>query len=136
MYGFNNYPSYGYSNPYLQQYQQPQATQPAQSGNDIRWVQGETGAKAYAIGAGQAVLLMDSEGAHFYIKSADPSGMPLPLRIFDYVERTAQNVPTAPQSTPIDTSAFVTRAEFEERIQAILSDSTVKRTATTKTEGK
>lgn len=126
MYGFNNYPAtYGYSNPYLQQYQQ-QATQPAQSG--IQWVQGEAGAKAFSVGAGQSVLLMDSESQSFYIKSTDVSGMPLPLRVFDYTERTAQNVQREPQSAPIDTSLFVTRSEFEERIAALVGASTAKKT--------
>lgn len=133
MYGFNNYPAtYGYSNPYLQQYQQ-QATQPVQSG--IQWVQGETGAKAYTVSAGQSVLLMDSESQSFYIKSTDGSGMPLPLRIFDYTERTVQNAPVTPQSAPIDTSAFVTRTEFEERIAAITGATTASKTALNKTEG-
>lgn len=36
---------------------------------------------------------MDSESNSFFIKSADTSGMPLPLRIFDYQERTAQQAP-------------------------------------------
>lgn len=43
------------------------------------------------VAAGNTVLLMDSENQTFYLKSADPSGMPLPLRIFDYKEREKQN---------------------------------------------
>ena len=43
-------------------YQQPQMQQ-AQQG--IQWVQGIAGAKAYNIGAGQSVLLMDSESNAF-----------------------------------------------------------------------
>ena len=64
------------------------------------------------VAANQSVLLMDSEASTFYIKSSDSSGMPLPLRIFDYTERTG-----APQKVPepaqIDTSNFVTHDEFE-----------------------
>jgi hypothetical protein len=102
------------------QYQQPmQTVQPAQNG--IQWVQGETGAKAYNVGAGQSVLLMDSESNVFYIKSTDNSGMPLPLRIFDYTERTAQNAPASPQNAQIDTSLFVTRAELDERLAALIT---------------
>lgn len=134
MYGFNYPATYGYNNPYLQQYQQPQQTaQPAQSGG-IQWVQGEAGAKACTIGAGQSALLMDSECNTFYIKSTDGSGMPLPLRIFDYTERTAQNASSTPQAVPIDTSLFVTHAELEERIAAILGGSAAKKTAAKKTE--
>lgn len=93
--------------PMMPQYQQPQAGQPANSG--IVWVQGLEGAKAYPVGAGNNVLLMDSETSVFYIKSTDPSGMPQPLRVFDYKERTAQ------QAAP-DTSEFVTRDELEKKL--------------------
>ena len=60
--------------------------------------------------------LVKQKNGVFYIKTADASGMPLPLRIFDYVERPqggamAQNAPTeAPNG--IDTSNFITREEF------------------------
>lgn len=57
-----------------------QATQ--QATPSIIWVQGEEGAKAYMVAAGNSVLLMDSENSSFYIKSTDASGMPLPLRGF------------------------------------------------------
>lgn len=72
-------------------YQQPmmgQAAQQTQGTPSIIWVQGEEGAKAYMVAAGNSVLLMDSENSAFYIKSTDASGMPLPLRVFDYKERT------------------------------------------------
>lgn len=124
MYNYG-YPAAYYNSPYMQTYQQPQ--QPAQS-NGIQWVQGEAGAKAYNVSAGQSMLLMDSESQSFYIKSTDGSGMPLPLRIFDYTERTAQNAQREPQSAPIDTSLFVTRTEFEERIAAISGAVTAKKT--------
>lgn len=123
--------------PQMPQYQQPAQTmptvaQPAQNG--IQWVQGEAGAKAFSMGAGQSVLLMDSETNAFYIKSTDNSGMPLPLRIFDYTERTAQNAPTAPQTAGIDTSAFVTRAELDERLAAFTAPAAAKRKAPKETE--
>lgn len=66
---------------------QPQPTPPAPQSNPI-WVQGEEGAKAYMVAPGSSVMLMDSENTVFYLKSSDQSGMPLPLRIFDYTERT------------------------------------------------
>lgn len=74
----------GYQSPMMQQ---PTA-QTAQATPSIIWVQGEEGAKAYMVAAGNSVLLMDSENSAFYIKSTDASGMPLPLRVFDYKERT------------------------------------------------
>lgn len=95
-------------------YQQPmmgQATQPTQGTPSIIWVQGEEGAKAYMVAAGNSVLLMDSENSAFYIKSTDASGMPLPLRVFDYKERTTA-AKTPPQTAQQPGVEFVTREEF------------------------
>ena len=116
--GFPYYPAY-----------QPQMFQnqytPQQHGGLI-WVQGIEAAKSYPVSAGQSVLLMDSESNAFFIKTADASGMPLPLRIFDYAERSAQNTPKTAQETrtepPIDLSAYVTRDELESRIEQIRAD--------------
>lgn len=55
--------------------------------NDMIWVQGESGAKAYLIAPGSTVTLWDSENPTIYIKSADASGMPS-MRILDFTERT------------------------------------------------
>lgn len=96
-------------------YQQPmmgQAAQQAQGTPSIIWVQGEEGAKAYMVAAGNSVLLMDSENSAFYIKSTDASGMPLPLRVFDYKERTTA-AKTPPQTAQQPGVEFVTRAEFD-----------------------
>lgn len=93
-----------------------------QSGNGPIWVQGETGAKSYLVAPGNTVMLMDSENEVFYLKSADNSGMPLPLRTFDYKERTQQTVP--PPSTE-----YITRDEFERRIASIIPQDTSKNTA-------
>lgn len=82
-----------------------------QAAPSIIWVQGEEGAKAYMVAAGNSVLLMDSENSAFYIKSTDASGMPLPLRVFDYKERTTA-AKTPPQTAQQAGGEFVTRAEF------------------------
>ena len=108
-----------YSYPMYQTPAQDQLTQlrqayqpapPVAQQQGILWVQGEEAAKAYMVAPGATVLLMDSEGQSFYLKSTDPQGMPLPLRIFDYVERTAQKPLEQPQ---ISAGEFVTRSEFE-----------------------
>ena len=80
-----------------------------QQSSGIIWVQGEAAAKSYPVSAGQSVLLMDSETPVMYIKSTDQSGMPLPLRIFDYKERN-QNGKEKPHETKVD---FVSREEFD-----------------------
>ena len=98
-----------------QNYQQPKQSAP------IIWVQGEEGAKAYMVAAGNSVLLMDSENSVFYIKSTDASGMPQPLRVFDYTERGKQ----APQKPETVDDKFVTRAEFDAlraRFDALTAD--------------
>lgn len=101
-----------------QQYQMNQPMQQtAQSNQSLIYVQGEAAAKSWMVGAGQSVLLMDSENPVFYIKSADASGIPLPLRVFDYKERTQntpQGVPQSPQSEQINLDdKYVTRQEYD-----------------------
>lgn len=90
-----------YNQYYTPAYQQPmpqipampqniQLQQPQTPGGGLIWVQGENGAKSYLLAPSTTVLLMDSEADRFYIKSSDASGMPLPLRVFEYHEM-AQN---------------------------------------------
>lgn len=68
-------------NPYYQQnYQQNQT-------NDMAWCQGEAGAKSFPVAPGHTLPIFDSEANTFYVKSVDIMGRPLPLRIYDYVER-------------------------------------------------
>lgn len=105
----------------MQQYQQ--VVQPQQqNGGGLLWVQGIEGAKSHFVNPGQSVLLMDSESNSFFIKTADASGMPLPLRVFDYKERTAQQTPQHPTAATIDTSGFITREEFEARIKELTTN--------------
>ena len=122
------YPQYNYM-PQQQVVPQQQLTQPVMqqpvNDNGILWVQGEAGAKSWAVAPGKSVMLMDSESNTFYIKSSDASGMPMPLRIFDYQERNLQQPQTQPQvinqMPEIDTSQFVTREELEEKLNEIFS---------------
>lgn len=86
------------------------AQAPQGAGTGIIWVQGEAGAKSFLVAPGQSVLLMDSESNSFFIKSSDTSGMPLPLRVFDYVERVVEKKETASPD-------FITREEFERRMK-------------------
>ena len=142
MYG---YPGMGYQTPYMggampdylsfyrnqQQMQQPQQLQqaapqqPANENNGLIWVQGEAGAKSHPVAPGKTVMLMDSESSVFYLKTVDASGMPLPLRVFDYAERTANgntaqnNTVQAPQG--FDPNNFITRQEFEAKMAEITS---------------
>lgn len=117
------YPQY---NNYTQQSQMVQ--QPVQQNDSgILWVQGEAGAKSWAVAPGKSVMLMDSESNTFYIKSSDQSGMPMPLRIFDYTERNvqqAQSQPQVVQHKEIDTSQFVTWDAFNKKFDELLNATT------------
>lgn len=77
----------------------------------INWVQGENAAKSWYVPAGQTALLMDSEEQKFYLKTADASGIPLPLRVFAYSE-----VKEAPKG---ESSDYITRAEFDALVKRI-----------------
>lgn len=126
-----------------QQFMYPQSYQPMQansymmqpqyqpqSNSGLIWVQGENAAKAYPVQPGTSQLLMDSESECFYIKTTDASGMPLPLRTFTYREvintpkNNMQSMSAQQNTVPqIDTSAFVTRTEFNE-LKQLLEDLT------------
>ena len=112
----------------------PSQTQPA---NSLIWVQGEAGAKSYLVAPNATVMLMDSEGERFYLKSADASGMPLPLRIFDYKERSVMPQKVAGGSVgaeQINLDRFVTREEFDELKASIASQPTNKKNKNSLTE--
>lgn len=88
------------------QYTYPMPQQPRQE-NGLNWVQGEAGAKSWFVAPGATVLLMDSESQRFYLKSADPTGMPT-MRTFEYSEVGGVKPTEAPQ-----TANFVTVEAFE-----------------------
>lgn len=115
------YPQYNYV-PQQQSVmqQQPQVVQQPQNDTGILWVQGEAGAKSWAVAPGKSVMLMDSESNTFYIKSTDQSGMPMPLRIFDYTERTQQAQQNQVlQHSEVDTSQFVTWDAFNKKLDEL-----------------
>lgn len=107
------------------QVQTPQPTMPQvmpqqQTSGGINWVSGEVGARAHLVAPNTTVMLMDSEASVFYLKSADISGMPLPLRVFDYTERISGEIaPKSASEQPIiDNNKFAT----VEALQALQSD--------------
>ncbi len=105
-----------YPNNYFNSFYQPQypvqMQQNVQQNNGITWVQGENSAKSYPIAAGQSILLMDSENPVMYIKSTDQSGVPLPLRIFDYTERKNEHI-TQNNAVMTQNTDYVSRSEFD-----------------------
>lgn len=81
-----------------------------QSNNQIIFVQGETGAKAYQIPINSTVLLMSSEANEFFIKSTDQAGFPT-IKKYKFTEVTQTK--TTEQQQQVKTQNFVTREEFE-----------------------
>lgn len=55
-------------------------------GQNMIWVQGEEGARAYMVAPNSTVPLWDSENQIIYVKSADNLGRPS-MRILDYTIR-------------------------------------------------
>lgn len=111
---FNYYPQYSGAMPDTlgQLRYQPQQQFQHQGNNGIMWVQGEAAAKSYPVAPNTTVMLLDSENSTFYLKTSDASGMPLPLRVFDYSERT-QNASVMPSAAlqgglAVDLSNYVT----------------------------
>ena len=119
---YNSYFPTGYQPVYYPQYQAPQiqqqaqqaqaAPQPQSNAGGLNWVQGEGGAKSYPVAPNTTVMLMDSENDRFYLKTADMSGMPMPLRVFEYKEvKSAENEPKILKRD--NSPAYVTKDEFE-----------------------
>lgn len=102
------YPN-NFQQPYQMQQPVPQPQQ--QNNNGLIWVTGEVGAKSYLVAPNQSILLMDSEGDRFYLKSTDGAGMPT-LRTFEYKE-VFQNAQTGSNtSNKSMNEQFVTREEY------------------------
>ncbi len=110
----------------MNQMQQPQQAGPSSGNQGFVWVQGEAGAKAYPVAAGNSVLLMDSENPVLYMKSTDISGRPLPIETYDLVKREERPViPQAPvqqaQQPQIDMSQYVTINDLESKVEELVN---------------
>lgn len=101
-----------YFSNYTPSYAQPTYPQQSQSGGLI-WVQGEAGAKSYLVAPNSTVMLMDSEGSRFYIKSTDNSGMPT-LKTYVYHQEGATAAPGAANSPDtVEVADYIKRDEFD-----------------------
>ena len=112
---YNSYiPYYTYGNNYYQ----PQNI-PSSPSNDIIWVQGEAGAKAYLVAPNTTITLWDSESPTIYVKSSDSRGIPS-MRILDFTERSlaSPNAPNfnftpSPNKTPISDEINALRSKYD-----------------------
>ncbi len=91
------------------------------STNNIIWVQGIEGAKAWQLNPNSMVILLDSEvEGKMYIKTSDNIGMSS-LRIFNYVEE----IPTNNNVTinkDLDLSQYVKKDELSTMIKEIIAN--------------
>ena len=111
---------------------QPQPQPPMQpmqpsNPNVYDWVQGDNAAKAYPLGAGQSIILIDADNPFMFQKSTDITGKPQQLKYFSLNEISEEeykayfNGKTNPQEK-VDLSAYVRKDEIEK----IVSDATAK----------
>ena len=105
--------------------QYPQYTNPLPLNNQIIFVQGETGAKAYQIPNNTTILLMSSESNEFFIKTTDSSGFPT-IRKFTFQEQQNQEHKNQEQqpkqcSCNCQSNNFVTQEEFNNFKKEILN---------------
>lgn len=110
----------------MNQMQQPQQNTQSAGNQGFVWVQGEAGAKAYPVAAGNSVLLMDSESPVLYMKSTDISGRPLPIETYDLVKREEKPIiPQAPvqqvQQPQIDLSQYVKMSDLEAKVEELVN---------------
>lgn len=110
----------------MSQMQPPQQTSQSAGNQGFVWVQGEAGAKAYPVAAGNSVLLMDSESPVLYMKSTDISGRPLPIETYDLVKR--EDRPVIPQTSvqqvqqpQIDLSQYVKMSDLEAKVEELVN---------------
>lgn len=100
------------------------------STNNIVWVQGIEGAKAWQLPPNSMIILLDSEvEGKMYIKVSDNIGMSS-LRIFNYVEEvssTSNNVTT----NDLDLSQFVKKDEIKNLIKEVINEQPIQTTAAT-----
>lgn len=121
--GTNPWPNYyAQQNNYGQNYQVPSMPQMSyaqpQVKTNIKWVSGRGEAESTPVGPNETILMMDSSTTRLYIKSAGPDGRPNPLMVADYTISEAKFQNEISQ-TAIDTSQFVTRADFDQLKQMI-----------------
>lgn len=112
----------------MQQPQQPVQNNQSTGNQGFVWVQGEAGAKAYPVAAGNSVLLMDSESPVLYMKSTDISGRPLPIETYDLVKREERSVIPQPpvqqqqvQQPQIDLSQYVKMSDLEAKVEELVN---------------
>jgi hypothetical protein len=107
-------------------YFNPTSTASTASTNNIIWVQGIEGAKAWQLAPNSMIILLDSEvEGKMYIKVSDNIGMSS-LRIFNYVEEipaaTSHNVSI---NNDLDLSQYVKKDELSTLLKELLNEQSI-----------
>ena len=104
------------SNPMFPQMQTPMNYPTQQNHNNINWVQGIEGGKAFQMVPNSNAILLDSENdGIFYIKVSDNVGM-CTLRTFKYEEITNA------ASGNVDLTGYVKKDELESLVKSIMKE--------------
>ena len=112
------------NNPSFQRNQYPSYPTVTTSTNNIVWVQGIEGAKAWQLNPNSMIILLDSETeGKMYIKVSDNIGMST-LRIFNYVEELPSSSSTSniTINNDLDLSQFVTKEELKNLIKEYIDN--------------
>lgn len=97
--------------------------------NNIIWVQGIEGAKAWQLNPNSMSILLDSEvEGKMYIKVSDNIGMSS-LRVFDYTEVAQPSNVTV--NKDLDLSSYVRKDELSFLIKEMLNEQSISTAATT-----
>ena len=95
------------------------------SNNNIVWVQGIEGAKAWQLSPNSMVILLDSEvEGKMYIKVSDNIGMSS-LRIFNYVEEIPSAETNVTVNKDLDLSSYVKKDELLTLIKELLNEQSI-----------
>lgn len=106
--------NYGFQ-PY-QQTQQPQQMTPPTIRAEIIQVEDEEAANNYPVGAGASQMMIAKDDSAIYVKTALANGG---ANLDVFVKR-----PKSPPKPPFDPDRYVTRDEFEMRLQALFEADT------------
>lgn len=91
------------------------------STNNIVWVQGIEGAKAWQLAPNSMIILLDSEAeGKMYIKVSDNIGMST-LRVFNYAEELTPPAPVT-INQDLDLSQYVKKDELNTLIKELLKE--------------
>ena len=98
------------------------ATGATASTNNILWVNGIEGAKAWQLNPSSMAILLDSENeGKMYIKVSDSIGMSS-LRIFNYVEEFPSTVKNVTTNNDLDLSQYVRKDELTNLIKELMTN--------------